>query len=162
MSNKNKSSRGKPESRVFATNRKAFFNYEVIDKVEAGIVLTGAEVKSIRSGQASLKESFVLVDGGEIWLWNCHLSQWAFSHNKNYEPARKRKLLLKRREIDRLQGKVKEKGLTLIPLKIYGKRGLIKVQVGLCRGRKKYDKRVQEKERTLKRDLHKQKREYMV
>jgi len=162
MSNKSKSSRGGHKTRVFATNRKAFFNYEVIDKVESGIVLTGAEVKSVRAGQVSLKESFILIENGEVWLWNCHMSQWEFSSDRSYEPARKRKLLLKRREIDRLLGKVKEKGLTLIPLRIYGKKRLIKVQIGLCRGRKKYDKRIIEKERVLKRDLYKRKREYMV
>lgn len=157
-----KSKSTKKGGRIFASNKKAFYDYEILEKYEAGIVLTGAEVKSIKNGLASLKESFVHVDDDEIWLWNCHISQWPNSSDSSYDPTRRRKLLLKRREIDKIEGIAKQRGYTLIPLRMYGKRGMIKVEFGLGRGKKRYDKRRQEKERTLKKELHEKKRQFMV
>jgi SsrA-binding protein len=157
MSNKRKS-----KNNTYATNRKAWYNYEVLDKYEAGIVLKGSEVKSIKSGNVSLKDSFVSIDKGEAWLWNCHIAQWSHSSSDSYDPTRKRKLLLHRGEIDKLAVKVRQKGLTLVPLSMYEVRGRIKVSVGLCKGKKKYDKKRKEKERRLKREMHREKRKYMV
>jgi SsrA-binding protein len=147
---------------TLASNRKAFYDYAVLDSIEAGIALNGSEVKSIRAGTASIKDAVVIVDHGEMWLYNAHIPLWPSSALSGYEPLRKRKLLLHRREIDTLMGKAKEKYLTLIPLKIYGTRGRIKVQVGLCKGKKQYEKREVERERQLKRELHEEKRKYMV
>jgi SsrA-binding protein len=155
---KNKNTKRK----IIARNKKAYYNYEVIDRYEAGIVLKGAEVKSAKAGNVSLKQSFLSVEDGEMWLWDCHISKWKQASQKDYDPTRKRKVLLKQYEIDRLDGKVKQKGYTLIPLSMYLKRGYIKVEVGLCKGRKQYDKKRREKERTLKRDLHEKKRKFMV
>jgi SsrA-binding protein len=158
MSNNKK----KKQNRVLATNKKAVYNYTVIDSYEAGIVLNGGEVKSAKAGGVSLKESFISVDDGEMWLWNCHISPWQHTSDESYDPTRKRKILMGRHEIDSLSGKVQQKGYTLIPLKMYLTRGLIKLQVGLCKGKKKYDKRHKEKKRTLERDLHEKKRRFMV
>ncbi|MBN2100992.1 SsrA-binding protein SmpB [Candidatus Dojkabacteria bacterium] len=148
--------------KIFARNRKAFYNYEVIDRYEAGIVLTGAEVKSIKSGNVSLAESFIQVEKGEVWLWNCHIGQWIYSGDMNYDPIRKRKLLLNKKEITQLGGKSREKGMTLIPIRLYAVRGKIKVEIGLCRGKKKYEKKQKEKERMLNKEMHEIKRKYMV
>lgn len=148
--------------KIIVKNRKAFHDYEIIDRYEAGIVLRGAEVKSVKFGEVSIKESFIRVEGGELWLWNCHISPWKYSSDASYDPLRSRKLLLKRKEIDSIMGKVQSKGLTLIPLSMYLLRGKVKVEIGLCRGLKRYQKREREKERDLKRDLHDQKRKYMI
>lgn len=152
----------KIKGNIYARNKRAFYDYEVLEKYEAGIVLKGSEVKSVKYGLASLKESFVKLDEGEIWLWNSHIPLWKYSVDRNYDPTRKRKLLLSRKEIDKIAGKVQQKGLTLIPLKMYGVRGRIKVEVGLCKGKKKYDKKRVERERTMKRELHEEKRKYMI
>lgn len=149
-------------SGTFASNRRAFYDYLVLDLFEAGIMLTGSEVKSIRAGTASIKEAVIIVERGEMWLYGAHIPKWVSSSLSGYDPLRKRKLLLHRREIDSVIGKVKEKHLTLIPLKLYGCRGRIKIEVGLCRGKKKFEKKDAEKERSLKRELHEEKRKYMV
>ncbi|MEA3356934.1 MAG: SsrA-binding protein SmpB [Patescibacteria group bacterium] len=149
-------------AKFFARNKKAFHNYEVIDKLEAGIVLIGAEVKSVKSGIVSLRDSFVRIDNGEAWLWNCNISQWKFARDIGYDPLRKRKMLLNSKEIAFLDSKVNAKNLTLIPLSMYSVRGKIKVEIGLCRGRKKYDKRRRAKERSLKKELHQKRRKFMV
>ncbi|MFH1547084.1 MAG: SsrA-binding protein SmpB [bacterium] len=148
--------------KIFAKNKRAYHDYKVLESFEAGVSLLGQEVKSIKEGSASLKESFVSVDDGQMWLWNCHVPQWRFSSDKVYDPIRKRQLLMKRAEIDTLLGKTKAKNLSLIPLSLYGFRGIIKVEVGLCQGLKKYDKRKRLKEREMVRDLQKDKRSYMV
>lgn len=152
----------KKKNNTYATNRKAWYDYEVLDRYEAGIALKGSEVKSIKAGNVSLKDGFVSIENGEAWLWNCHVSQWSHSSSDSYDPTRRRKLLLHREEIDKLAGKVKQKGLTLIPLSMYAVRGRIKVSVGLCKGKKKYDKKRREKERRLDREIHREKRKYMV
>ncbi len=147
---------------IFASNKRAYYDYAVLDTVEAGIVLNGSEVKSIRAGSASIKDAMVWIDHGEMWLHNAHIPQWLTATMSGYDPLRKRKLLMHQREIDSLMGKAKEKQLTLIPLKLYGNRGKIKLLVGLCKGKKKYEKREVERERALNRELHQEKRKYMV
>jgi SsrA-binding protein len=149
-------------SAIFSRNRKAYYQYEILDTFECGIVLSGGEVKSVKSGMASIKESFVQPEAGELWLWNAHIPQWSHTSDSGYDAVRKRKLLLHRREMDALVGKVKEKGMTLVPLRLYGVRGRVKVEVGVCRGRKLYEKRQREKERFLKKELHQEKRKYVV
>mgnify|MGYP000888041250 CR=1 FL=1 len=130
-----------------AQNRKARHDYHLHDTFEAGLVLTGTEVKSLRAGRASLTEAFATVDDGEVWLRNAHIPE--YSHGKdNHLPRRNRKLLLHRREIDKLLGKTREKGLTLIPTKVYLKNGKIKCELALGRGKKLHDKREAERKRT--------------
>lgn len=138
---------------TYAINKKARFNYEILEEFEAGIVLTGAEVKSIRSGHISLKEAFATVRSGEIYLTNAHISAYKPAAGKDYEPTRSRKLLLKSDEITKLIGKSQEQGLTLVPLKVYDKHGNIKVEIGLAKGKKKYDKRETLKQREQERDI---------
>jgi SsrA-binding protein len=149
-------------AKVFSRNKRAYYDYEVLDTVEGGLVLTGAEVKSIKTGQASIKESFINIEEGDAWLWNAHVPRWQHSGTADYDPTRRRKVLLHRQEIDKLAVKAREKGVTLIPLKLYGVRGRIKVEIGICRGRKKFEKQRREKERFLKQELHKEQRKYMV
>ncbi len=134
-----------------ATNRKARYNYEILESVEAGIELKGTEVKSLREGKASLNDSFARVDDGEIFLYNCHISPYEFGNRANVEPLRQRKLLLHKSQIVRLAGKISQKGMTLIPLKIYFKKGLAKVEIAVAKGKLLYDKR--ESIKTRERDL---------
>lgn len=149
-------------TKLFSKNSRALYDYEVLDRVEAGIVLSGGEVKSIKSGQASIKEGYIHISRGEAWLWNAHVPRWHATQDTGYDPVRSRKLLMHRDELDKLAGKVKEKHLTLVPLKLYGVKGRIKVEVGLCRGRKKFEKRERERDRALRKELHEEKRKYMV
>lgn len=149
-------------AKVFSRNKRAYYDYEVLGVVEGGLVLTGAEVKSIKTGQVSIGESFISIDKGDAWLWNSHVSKWQHSGAADYDPIRKRKVLLHQQEIDKLAIKAREKGVTLIPLKLYGKRGKVKVEIGICRGKRKYEKQRKEKERFLKQELHKEQRKYMV
>ncbi len=123
------------------TNRKAFRDYEIFDKREAGIELKGAEVKSLRAGKVNLSDSYAAVENGEVILFNLHISAYKFSTRESYDPIRPRRLLLHKREIRRLFGATAEKGLTLIPLRIYFKGPYAKIELATCRGRKKYDKR---------------------
>lgn len=139
--------------KVYADNKKARFNYEILEEYEAGIVLTGPEVKSVRAGQISLKEAFGTLRGTEVFLTNAHISSYKPAADQNEEPTRPRKLLLSRSEINSLIGKLQTKGLTLVPLKIYDKNGKIKVELGLGRGKKKYDKRETIKKREQKREI---------
>ena len=136
-----------------ARNKKALHEYHITEQLEAGIVLTGPEVKSIRGGKASLAESFARVDGGEVWLYDMHVSPYGPASLWNTEPTRPRKLLLKNREIQRLIGATKEKGLTLVPLDLYISDGLIKVSLALARGKKLYDKREDIKRKDAKREI---------
>jgi SsrA-binding protein len=142
------------EVKFVARNKKAFFNYEIVEKMEAGIVLQGSEVKSIRNGRVAIHEAYARVKNGEVWIIGMDISLYpqAGPHN-NHEPRAVRKLLLHRREINRLIGKTREKGLTLVPLSLYFKDGLAKVQIGLARGKKQYDKRETIKNREAARDL---------
>lgn len=139
--------------KTYAENKKARFNYEILEGYEAGVVLSGAEVKSIRGGHISLKESFATVRGGEIWLTNAHISPYKPARIEGYDPTRSRKLLLKKDETEKLIGKSGEQGLTLVPLKVYDKNGKIKVEIGLARGKKKYDKREVIKRRDVEREV---------
>lgn len=134
-------------------NRKARFNYELLDRIEAGVVLAGAEVKSVKQGKVSLGESFCRVDDkGELWLHNAHIHPYQFADNRDYEPTRARKLLLKKKEILSLAKKTEGKNLSLVPTAIYTKRGRIKVEIALGKGKKKWDKRRAIKEREQKRE----------
>jgi len=142
------------ETKLVAENRRARHDYEIIETYEAGLVLLGWEVKSLREGQVSLKDAYARPRGEEIFLLNCHISPYSHATNIEADPERPRKLLLKKREIKRLIGRVTEKGLTLIPLRIYfNRRGYAKVEIALARGRKLYDKREVAKRRTLEREL---------
>ncbi|HNS02794.1 MAG TPA: SsrA-binding protein SmpB [Anaerolineae bacterium] len=127
--------------KVLAANRKARHEYIIEESIEAGIALSGTEIKSIRTGRANLQDSFALIRGGEVWLLNAHISPYEHGNRENHEPRRERKLLLHRREIDRLAGRVQEKGWTLVPLDIHLRNGRAKVQLGIARGKKQYDKR---------------------
>jgi len=139
--------------KVICTNRKAYHNYEILDTYEAGICLTGTEVKSLRNNQANLKDSLARVEKNELFLFNCHISQYPYGNIQNHEPTRIRKLLLKREEINRLIGKTQEKGLTLIPLRLYFKKGKVKVELGLAKGRRLYDKRAVIKKREQEKEI---------
>ena len=139
--------------KIVATNRKAYHDYEVLETYEAGIVLKGTEVKSAKQGRINLKDSYAKIENGEIFLFNAHISPYTHGNVYNHDPRRTRKLLLHKKEIMRLYGKVKEKGLTLIPLKAYIKNGKIKIEVGLCKGKKVYDKRAEIKKRDLEREM---------
>ena len=134
-------------------NKKARYQYEVVDKWEAGIVLKGSEVKSIRDGRVSFVDSFAQIKRGEIFLCNLHIALYPFDHNPGYEPRRERKLLLHKREIQRLAGILAQKGLTLIPLSIYFKKGKAKIEIGLAKGRRLYDKRRKLKEKAVQEDV---------
>ncbi|MFC2006526.1 SsrA-binding protein SmpB [Chloroflexota bacterium] len=127
--------------KTVATNRKAYHNYHVEDSREAGIVLTGTEIKSIRAGRVSLGDAYVRPEGGELWLLNAHIARYEAGSYLSHEPLRPRKLLLHRKEINNLTGKVSEKGLALVPLKLYIKDSVAKVEVALAKGKKLYDKR---------------------
>jgi SsrA-binding protein len=142
------------QMKIISTNKKAFFNYEIYDTYEAGISLIGSEVKSIREGRISLKESYAEIKAGEVFLINCHISPYAPANRFNHEPRRERKLLLHRREIKRLTGKIKEKGLTLVPTKVLiTDKGKVKVEVSLARGKRTYQKREAIKERDREREM---------
>jgi len=138
--------------KLIASNKKAFHDYFVLQKLEAGIALTGTEVKSLREGRANLKDSYVNVDRGEAWLVGAHISPYSHGNRENHDPERKRKLLLHRREIDKLEGQIVEKGLTIVPLRLYFKGGKVKAEIAVVRGKKLYDKRESEKRRQLDRE----------
>jgi SsrA-binding protein len=140
--------------KVVATNRKAFHDYAIEEKLEAGIVLKGTEVKSLRDGQVNLRDSYASVDHGELVLHHCHISPYSHGNIMNHDPVRPRKLLLHRKEINKLLGKIQQKGLTLVPLRIYfSPRGLAKVEIALARGKKQYDRREAIKNREAGREL---------
>ena len=124
-----------------ASNKKAWFDYEILDRYEAGVVLVGTEVKAIRQGMINLKDSFAKIIQNELWLVNTHISEYKFGNIHNHEPTRSRKLLLHRKELNKLFATIREKGLTLVPLKVYLKDGRVKIEIGLCKGKKLYDKR---------------------
>ena len=138
---------------VITTNKRAFFDYEIMERFEAGIALSGDEVKSIRAKQISLADSFATIHGNEINLLNCYIAAYSHAYKKKDTSRRTRKLLLKRREINKLIGTISKRGLTLIPLKAYfNKRGLLKIELGLARHKKKVDKKKSLKERDIKRE----------
>ncbi len=139
--------------KVVASNRQARFNYEILDTFEAGMVLLGSEVKSLRAGQAQLKDSYADIRNGEVWLESAHISPYKFAEGGGHEPERPRKLLLHRREIDRLFGRIREEGLTLVPTQIYFTDGKAKIELGLGKGKKRHDKRQSIVERQQRREM---------
>lgn len=141
------------EFKQIATNRKAFHDYFVEDTYEAGIALTGTEIKSVRASRVNLRDGYVQMRDGEAWLLNVHISPYDFGNRENHEPRRERKLLLHRREIHKLQSKVAERGWTIVPLRMYLKQGLAKVEIALVRGKRQYDKRDAVAERDMDREL---------
>lgn len=147
----NKSSKTAVSIKVIADNKKARFNYHLEEKFEVGIVLLGCEVKSIKNNQINLAESYVRVDSGEMFLVGAHIPEYSHSSAHDYKPTRPRKLLMQKRQIMKLQGKVQQKGLTLVPVKIYLKHGLIKLEIALAKGKDSPDKRKTVQERDLKR-----------
>ncbi len=139
--------------RTLVQNRQARFNYEILEKVEAGIALMGTEVKSIREGKANIKEAYADIRDGEAWLIGAHINPYSHGNITNHNPLRERKLLLNAREIHRLQGKIMEKGLTLVPLRLYLKGRLIKLELGVARGKKLVDKREDIKKKDQEREI---------
>jgi SsrA-binding protein len=139
--------------KVVCQNRKAYSDYFIDETIEAGIVLTGTEVKSLREGKANLKDSYVIIKDNEAWLLNCHISPYSHGNIFNHDPLRTRKLLLHRREIEKLRGKIQQQGYTLIPLKLYFKGPYVKVEIALAKGRKKYEKRDIIKKKEAQREI---------
>lgn len=148
-----KGKKKKVDAGDIATNREARFRYELTDPVEAGIVLVGSEVKSVREGGVQMKDAYADIKDGEVWLRNLHIAPYKFAGNENHEPERPRKLLLHRREIDRIVGKLNEKGHSLIPTRVYLADGRVKVELALGRGKDIGDKRQTIKEREMKREM---------
>lgn len=142
-----------PSQKTVASNRRALHDYEILDRFEAGIVLTGSEVKSLRGGRGSLSEAYGRVQGGEVWLEGMHIPPYEQGETRGYDPIRRRKLLLHRNEIERLIGKTQERGLTLVPLRVYFSHGLAKVEVGLGRGKRQFEKRQTTLEREHRREM---------
>ena len=149
---------GRSEGRkVIASNRKARYDYDIDDTFEAGIVLRGSEVKSLRAGQVVLKDAYAEIRDGEMWLFSMHIAPYQFARDGGHEPERPRKLLLHRREIERLIGKTSEQGRTLVPLSIYFVHGIAKVELALAKGRRRYDKRQAIRAREEKREMERAK-----
>lgn len=144
----------KDEVQNVATNRKAFHDYEILDRLEAGIALKGTEVKAIRAGHVNLKDSYAKIEKGEVLLFKAHISQYDFGGFDNHDPERPRRLLLHRQEIRRLQRNIEMRGMTLVPLRLYiNSHGKVKVELGIVRGKRQYDKRAAIAERESKREL---------
>jgi len=138
---------------VVATNKKAFHDYEILERFEAGIVLLGTEVKSIREHRVNFKDGFARVQDGEVWLEGCHISPYSHGNIHNHDPERRRKLLLNRREIHKLMGEVTKGGLTIVPLNLYLSKGKVKVEIGLAKGKKLYDKRETARRKVVEREI---------
>jgi len=138
-----------PKIKILSDNRHAGHDYHLLERFEAGLALTGTEVKSAKDGRVQLKDSFAEVAGNEAWLLNAHIGQYSHGNRENHEPTRRRKLLLHRAEIDKLLGKTREKGLTLVPTKMYLKNGRIKLELAVAKGKKLHDKRESEREREM-------------
>ncbi len=147
------------EEKIILTNRAAFHEYHILVKYEAGAALTGTEVKSVRAGQIQLKESYVAVRDGEAWLFNAHVSHYSHGNRLNHDPVRTRKLLLHRREIEQLEEATTTKGMTLVVTRVYMKKGRVKFEIGVARGKKLYDKRETEMRRTVERETRAQLKE---
>ena len=138
--------------KVITTNREAYHNYHILETHETGIQLVGTEIKSIREGRVNLKDAYAMIEGGQAWLLNAHISHYSHGNRQNHDPTRDRRLLLHKREIIRLQSKTQEKGLTLVPTKLYFKGNLIKCELAVARGKKLYDKREAEARKTQERE----------
>jgi SsrA-binding protein len=147
------------EEKVLASNRAAYHEYHILDKYEAGIALTGTEVKSVLAGRVQLKEGYVAIRDGEAWLFNAHISPYAHGNRANHEPMRTRKLLMHRREIEKLDQAAAKQGMTLVATRVYLKKRRIKIEVAIARGKKMYDKREAELRRTVERETRAQLKE---
>jgi SsrA-binding protein len=145
--------------RVVTTNRRAFHDFHILETVEAGLVLSGTEIKSIREGKVSIAEAYARIENGELWLVGANVAPYSHGNRANHDPDRPRKLLVHRKEVDRLRGAVEQRGLTLVPLRLHLKHGLAKVDIGVARGKKLYDKRSAEAERQSQRDIERALRE---
>jgi len=149
-----KGGKGGPDAqKVLAKNRKARHTYAIDEVCEAGLALVGSEVKSIREGKVTLVDAYAVIEGGEAWLCEVDIGAYAFAHARNHDPRRRRKLLLHRGEIDRLAGKVREKGLTLVPLSLYEKEGRVKVELAMVHGKQEFDRRDDVKKREAQREI---------
>ena len=148
------------QDKVYASNRKAFHDYHILEQVEAGLALHGTEVKSVRAGRVNLRDAYARVQGGEMWLMNAHVAPYDQGNRWNHEPLRPRKLLLHRTEILRLSGEAQKAGGTLVPLSLYDKRGNIKVELGIAKGKRQYDKRESIAKRDAQRDVDRALREH--
>ncbi len=146
-------------SRVVTTNRRAFHDFAILETIEAGIVLTGTEIKSIREGKVTISEAYARIDDGELWLIGAHISPYSHGNYANPDPLRPRKLLVHRSQIRELRAMVEQKGMTLVPLRLVLKEGKAKVDIGVARGKKLYDKRAAEAERESRRDIERQLRD---
>ena len=147
--------------KVIVNNRKARFEYEILQTLEAGLVLQGTEIKSIRSGRVNLSEGFCRIDAKmEVYLCNVHISHYEFGNRNNHDPLRERKLLLHKREIHRLYGTIREKGTTLVPLKLYLQQGLVKIQIAIVKGKKTHDKRESLKKKDAQREIQRSLKNY--
>ena len=144
--------------KIIHPNKKAYSDYEITDAIEAGIALEGSEVKSVKQGNARLRDSFCQLDGGELWIKNFYIAPYEKCNSFAPEPRRNRKLLLHRDEIDKLEGKVRQKGFTLVPTKLYFSGNKVKVEIGVGRGKKLYDKRESAREKVIKRDMERYKK----
>ena len=138
---------------LITRNKKAYHNYEILEEIEAGLVLQGTEVKSLREHRVNLKESYARIKGGEVWLEGCHISPYSHGNISNHEPVRPRKILLHKREIDRLVGKVVQKGWTLVPLSLYFSKGRVKVRIALARGKQSHDKREAKRRKIVEKEI---------
>ncbi|MBI4746854.1 MAG: SsrA-binding protein SmpB [Acidobacteria bacterium] len=141
-----------PGFKLIATNREAFYNFHILETFEAGLQLVGTEVKSLREGRINLKDAYAMVKDGEGWLLNAHISPYSHGNRQNHDPLRSRKLLLHKAELRKLFNFIQEKGLTLVPTKLYFKNGRVKVEIGVAKGKKLYDKRETEQKRTVERE----------
>ncbi len=151
---------GNDPIKIIAINRKARHDFFIEDEYEAGMVLTGTEVKSLRLGKVNLKDAYAQIKDGEVFVYQLHIGAYPFAYYGNHDPLRPRKLLLHKREIKRLYGKVNEKGHTLVPLKLYFKKGRVKISLALAKGKRKYDKREAIKRRDEQRDLDRELKRY--
>ena len=141
------------ENKQIAKNPTAYHNYEILEKYEAGIVLSGTEIKSVANNKVNLKDSYAIVRNGEVWVLNIHISPYEFGNRFNLDPTRNRKLLLNKREINKLIGLIQQKGLSLVPISMYWKNNKVKIELGVARGKKLYDKREDMKKRDAERDI---------
>lgn len=148
------------DKKVISTNRKAFHDFHIFDKYIAGIVLTGTEIKSIRAGSINLKDSFAKIEKGEIFLYNCNISKYEQGNRYNHEPERVRKLLLNKKEILKMEGKIKKEGYTIVPLEVFLTRGYAKLEIGLAKGKKLYDKREDLTKKDQNRDIQRRLKNY--
>jgi SsrA-binding protein len=144
---------GKPAELLIAQNRAASYNYHLLEKHEAGMVLLGTEVRSLREGKANLRDSYAVIRAGAVWLLNCHIAEYLPGGPYNHTPLRPRKLLLKKEEIEKLDRKSDQKGLTLVPLRIYFRDGIAKCEIALAQGKKKWDRRQTEKDKEAKKEV---------